>query len=129
MSSRNILIVEDEVFVAMDLESILVGAGYHVVGIAADRTEALAAAEQAHIAFVDLNLRDGPTGTIVAEELGQRGIRIVYVTANPAQIETPARTAIGYIPKPFDEPTVVAAAALLSNDAAGSEIRGGIVPF
>lgn len=126
---RNILIVEDEVFVAMDLENILANAGYHVVAIAADRAQALAAAPEAQIAFVDLNLRDGPTGPKVANELAERGIRVMYVTANPAQIEKPAVTAVGYIQKPFNEPAILAAAALLSDEACDDQAAEAVIRF
>jgi CheY-like chemotaxis protein len=108
---KSILIVEDEILVAMDIERILVDAGYNVVAIAADRNEAVAAAPQAAMAFVDLNLRDGLTGPTVARCLAdQYGIRVIYVTANPAQIDETAATAVGYIRKPFSEPAILAAA-------------------
>jgi CheY-like chemotaxis protein len=112
---KSVLIVEDEIFVAMDIERILVDAGYNVVAIAADQQEALAAAGQAELAFVDLNLRDGPTGPEIARDLAHRfGVRVVYVTANPAQIGEPALHAIGCIRKPFSEPAILAAAGLAS---------------
>jgi len=110
---KSVLIVEDEIFIAMEIERILQDAGYTVVAIAADQSEALAAAAAADVAFVDLNLRDGPTGPGLAHELAQTfGVRIVYVTANPSQIERPAPTAVGYIRKPFSEEAIVMAAAI-----------------
>jgi ActR/RegA family two-component response regulator len=60
--TKTAMIVEDEIFVALDLERILIDAGYHVVAIAADRETALIAAAGCDFAFVDVNLRDGPTG-------------------------------------------------------------------
>ena len=108
------LIVEDEIFVALDLERILTDAGYAVAGIAADRETALAAAGQCEIAFVDINLRDGPTGPEIARELACKyNVKVVFVTANPTQIGTPAN-ALGYIRKPFSETAILAAAALAS---------------
>jgi len=110
---KSVLIVEDEIFVAMDLERILEDAGYHVAAIAADQQEALCAASDVELAFVDINLRDGATGPEIARDLARRyGVRIVYVTANPAQIGEPAATAIGCIRKPFSESAILAAAAL-----------------
>ena len=58
-----ILIVEDEILVAMALKSILLDSGCEAVGIASDLTtveEYLS--EPIDLALVDLNLRDGPTG-------------------------------------------------------------------
>jgi CheY-like chemotaxis protein len=116
---KSVLIVEDEIFIAMEIERILQDAGYTVVAIAADQSEALAAASGAEVAFVDLNLRDGPTGPGLAHELAQRfGVRIVYVTANPNQIEQPAPTAVGYIRKPFSAESIVAAAAIAAETEA-----------
>jgi CheY-like chemotaxis protein len=111
------LIVEDEIFVALDLERILTDAGYQVTAIAADRPAALAAAAQCEFAFVDINLRDGPTGPEIAETLArEHGVKVVFVTANPAQIALPC-DALGYVRKPFSERAILAAAAV----AAGQE--------
>ena len=115
--SKTVLIVEDEIFVAMDIERILADAGYTVTAIAADRHTALSSPVTPDIAFVDINLRDGQTGPIVANELANFGTKVFYVTANPAQIEPIAPTAIGYIRKPFSAEAIRAAADLAANDA------------
>lgn len=112
---KSVLIVEDEIFIAMEIERILEEAGYRVVAIAADQQEALRVGKDADLAFVDLNLRDGPTGRTIALELAaQYGVRVVYVTANPAQIGEPAPTAIGCIRKPFTDQAILAAVAVAS---------------
>ncbi|MES2055591.1 MAG: response regulator [Pseudomonadota bacterium] len=114
--SATALIVEDEIFVALDLERILTGAGYTVKAIAADRPGALEAAGQAagecSFALVDINLRDGPTGPELAKTLARDyGMKVVFVTANPGQIANPSG-ALGYVRKPFSESAILAAAAL-----------------
>lgn len=115
--SSTALIVEDEIFVALDLERILVDAGYSVAGIAADRAAALSLAEQCAIAFVDINLRDGPTGPAIATALArEHGVRVVFVTANPAHI-TEQTGAIAFVRKPFSEQAIRAAAAIASSQA------------
>jgi len=117
---KTALIVEDEIFVALDLERILCDAGYEVTAIAADAPSALEAAgavEHGSFAFVDVNLRDGPTGPEIARRLCQdHGIKVVFVTANPAQIGT-APGALGYIRKPFTERAILAAAAVCTDCA------------
>ena len=111
--AHTVLIVEDEIFVATDIERILLDAGYVVTAIAADKPSALAAAPGAQIALVDLNLRDGLTGPEIACELArEHGIKIIYVTANPSQIDPRAETAIGFIRKPFDEAAILNAVSL-----------------
>ena len=115
--SKTALIVEDEIFVALDLERILTDAGYHVVGIAADRREALEAAGQCRFAFIDVNLRDGCTGPQIARRMAENGIRVVFVTANPAQIDADIPV-LGFVRKPFSEAAILNAAALACNDDA-----------
>lgn len=108
------LIVEDEIFVALDLERILTDAGYRVKAIAADRSGAIEAAGDCHFALVDVNLRDGPTGPDLAATLARDyGVKVIFVTANPSQIGT-APGAIGYIRKPFSKAAILAAAAMAS---------------
>lgn len=115
--SKTALIVEDEIFVALDLERILTQAGYRVAGIAADSRTAIEIGRQCEIAFVDVNLRDGATGPQIAAHLAREyGVTVVFVTANPAQIDTPD-VALGYVRKPFSEAAIMAAARL----AAGQE--------
>jgi CheY-like chemotaxis protein len=107
---KTALIVEDEIFVALDLERILTDAGYTVAAIAADRDTALAAAGQCEFAFVDINLRDGPSGPAIARTIARDyGVKVVFVTANPAQIED--APAVGFVRKPFNERTIRAAAS------------------
>ncbi|MEG3176778.1 response regulator [Sphingomonas sp. RB3P16] len=106
------LIVEDEIFVALDLERILMDAGYAVKAIAADRIGALDAAPDCSFALVDINLRDGPTGPELARTLAQDyGLKVIFVTANPGQIAHPSG-AVGYVRKPFRADAILAAAAI-----------------
>lgn len=114
--SKTALIVEDEIFVALDLERILEDAGYTVKAIAADREGAMEAAGGCSFAFVDVNLRDGFTGPSIARAMArEHGIRVVFVTANPAQIDEHS-PALGYVRKPFSEASILAAAELASGE-------------
>lgn len=114
--TKTALIIEDEIFVALDLERILTDGGYHVAAIAADSDQALAAAPGCSFAFVDVNLRDGPTGPEIAERIARDfGVKVVFVTANPSQIGG-GSDALGYVQKPFNDRAILAAAALASGD-------------
>lgn len=112
---KTALIVEDEIFVALDLERILTDAGYTVRAIAPDRESALKAADGCEIAFVDVNLRDGPSGPDIARTIArEHGVKVVFVTANPAQIE--GAPSVGFVRKPFSEAAIRAAASLAAGD-------------
>ena len=102
-----ILIVEDEMLVAMELESILEDLGHEPVGIAPD----LATADQyaslpLDLALVDLNLRDGLTGPDIGKRLGERGVTVLFITANPRILGDGIAGAIGVLTKPTDEDKV-----------------------
>lgn len=120
---KKVLIVEDEIFVALEIEQIVEDAGFEVGAIAADMQAALESAEGCEIALVDLNLRDGPTGPAIGMELAARyGIRVIYVTANPAQIGPAAVAALGVITKPFRAPSITAALALAASETPDLEL-------
>lgn len=123
------LIVEDEIFVALDLERILTDAGYQVTAIAADRASALAAGAGAEFAFVDINLRDGPTGPDIAATLTrEHGVKVVFVTANPGQIALPC-DALGYVRKPFSERAILAAAEMAAGQQHAGAANDDVVPL
>lgn len=99
-----ILLVEDEILVALELEATAQDLGHEVVGIAADTQTALQYAALADIALVDVNLRDGVTGPVIGRRLAQEyGVTVVFVTANPAQLGDGVPGALGVISKPCDE--------------------------
>jgi CheY-like chemotaxis protein len=103
MGSR-ILVVEDEILVALELEATAQDLGHEVIGIAADTQAALRLAPWADIALVDVNLRDGETGPAIGRRLAQEyGITVVFVTANPAQLGEGVPGALGVVSKPCDE--------------------------
>jgi DNA-binding response OmpR family regulator len=105
-----VLIVEDEFLVALQLEDILADGGYAVVGTCPDMASLGLLGEAPDVALVDLNLRDGLTGPAIARDLaGRYGSRVIYVTANPGQIDFPASTAVGIVQKPFTRQAILAA--------------------
>ncbi|MDH7973864.1 response regulator [Sphingomonas sp. AR_OL41] len=126
---KTAIIVEDEIFVALDLERILVEAGYSVVGIAADRLTACDIGRDCDFAFIDVNLRDGPTGPAIADLLArEHDVKVVFVTANPSQIADDAQ-ALGYVRKPFSEAAITAAAAIASGGTPLPEAASQVVLF
>lgn len=107
-----ILIVEDEFLVALQLEDILSDGGHDVVGTVPDMASLATLGEAPDIALVDLNLRDGLTGPAIARQVAVKfGARVIYVTANPGQIDAPPATAVGVVQKPFTPQSILAAIA------------------
>jgi len=105
-----VLIVEDEIFAALHLESALEQLGCQVIGIAPDKDTALELAKEGpDLAFVDLNLRDGLTGPEIARSLAnQFGTKVLILTANPAQAGVAFDGLIGVYDKPWKEDDIVA---------------------
>jgi DNA-binding response OmpR family regulator len=105
-----ILIVEDEMLVAMEMEMVLEELGHQPIGIAPDLTSAERYFEQPlDLALVDLNLRDGLTGPEIGARLSASGVTVLFVTANPRLLGEGVAGTIGVITKPTDPETVQAA--------------------
>ncbi len=81
MSGARILVVEDEIMVAMLIEDVLGELGHRVAGLARSVREALAiiAAEPIDAALLDVNL-EGEMVFPVAAELRARGVPFAFVT-------------------------------------------------
>ena len=115
-----ILIVEDEMLVAMEMEAILQDLGYECAGIAPDLISATAFFdENLDLALVDLNLRDGLTGPQIGAQLSGRGVPVVFITANPAQLGDGVAGTIGVVTKPTDADTLAAVLDFVFGSRAG----------
>jgi two-component system, response regulator PdtaR len=104
--SLRILVVEDEILIALELESLLQDVGHEVVGIAASSKDALALGKELSpdLAFVDIHLADGPTGIDVSRHFSDElGITVLFMTANAKRIPEDFAGARGVIAKPYTE--------------------------
>lgn len=115
MPPASIVIVEDEVVVAMELESRLIDLGYRVSGTAGTGTEALELTKRTmpDLVLMDVRLSGDMDGIEAARAIRDRhNIPVVYVTAH-ADDETLQRAKLtfpfGYIVKPFSEQDLRAA--------------------
>ena len=90
LQGKRVLVVEDEVLLAMMLEDVFSDAGAHVVGPAATVEQAIAliASEEIDVALLDVWLRDQRSDPI-AESLRQQGVPYVLATGyiNPEGAE------------------------------------------
>jgi CheY-like chemotaxis protein len=111
-AGKRVLVVEDELLVAMGLEMVLTDAGCHVVGPIGRLDEAMAAAatEEVDVALLDVNLRGHPVFP-VADALAARGIPFVFLTGYGRET-LPASHAHGrMLSKPFEATELVAVVA------------------
>jgi DNA-binding NarL/FixJ family response regulator len=120
--SVRILLVEDEVFVAMDAEAILSAAGYKVVGTAASADEAIAKAAQftPDLVLMDIRLTGARDGIDAAHEIAHRfGTPIIFVSANvdPAtHMRAMHARPVAIISKPFTPDSLLAAVRTFQRD-------------
>jgi PAS domain S-box-containing protein len=109
MTRPSILVVDDEIIIARELEARLKGMGYDVAGIASSGAEAvrLAAQTRPSLVLMDVVLKGNTDGIEAAAEIRRRWqTPVIYVTAYADQ-RTLERARVtepfGYIVKPFAE--------------------------
>ena len=84
--ATDVLIIEDETFIAMDIEALVESLGHHVIGIARTHSEAVALARQKRpgLILADIQLADGSSGLdAVNELLGSLEVPVIFITAYP----------------------------------------------
>ena len=104
-----VLIVEDEVLLAVELGFLVREAGCEEVGHAMDSAGAVKLAADLHpdITLVDVHLSDGPTGVEAAREIAQRNDGVVlFMTANVKRLPPDLAGACGVIGKPYSDKSV-----------------------
>ncbi|PXA82236.1 response regulator [Caulobacter sp. D4A] len=113
----DVLIVEDEVLLATELEFLAQEVGYHSVGLAMSSDEAVDLAKSLHpdLALVDVHLQDGPTGVEVVRRIHDDcGCVALFMTANVKRLPDDFAGACGVIGKPYSEHGVKTALAYLA---------------
>lgn len=112
--ATNVLIIEDETFIAMDLETLVEGLGHKVIGVARTHTEALALAKKTTpgLILADIQLADGSSGLDAVNELLKSfEVPVIFITAYPERFLTGERPEPAFlIAKPF-QPAMVSAIA------------------
>jgi DNA-directed RNA polymerase specialized sigma24 family protein/CheY-like chemotaxis protein len=112
--ATDVLIIEDETFIAMDLESLVESLGHHVLGVARTHKEALALAKKKApgLILADIQLADGSSGLEAVNELLRTfEVPVIFITAYPERFLTGERPEPAFlIAKPF-QPAMVSAIA------------------
>jgi DNA-binding NarL/FixJ family response regulator len=106
-AADKVLVVEDEYFVALDLESILIDAGLEVIGIATSADDAVRLAEERRpmLVVMDIRLIGERDGVDAAVEIYRRlGIRCIFASAHrdPTTVARASSAhALGWVAKPY----------------------------
>ena len=112
--ATDVLIIEDETFIAMELEGLVEGLGHRVLGVARTHREAvtLAKAKRPGVILADIQLADGSSGLdAVNEMLRTFEVPVIFITAYPERFLTGQRPEPAFlIAKPF-QPSAVSAIA------------------
>ena len=110
--ATDVLIIEDETFIALDLESLVESLGHTVLGVARTHAEAIALAKvkRPGIILADIQLADGSSGLeAVNEMLRSFEVPVIFITAYPERFLTGERPEPAFlIAKPFQPATVSA---------------------
>lgn len=110
----NILIVEDEPFIALDIEAVVQALQHTVVGVADTKSAALELARGADCdgALIDIRLRDGFTGPEIGVVFRQElKIPFAFLTGNAEQLPSDRCGAVAVIQKPFTQAQIADAIA------------------
>jgi CheY-like chemotaxis protein len=112
--ATDVLIIEDETFIALDLEALVEGLGHRVIGVARTHGEAIKLAQKKApgLILADIQLADGSSGMdAVHELLGSFEVPVIFITAYPERLLTGERPEPTFlISKPF-QPAMVSAIA------------------
>ena len=113
--ATDVLIIEDETFIAMDIEALVESLGHKVIGVARTHAEAVALARQNRpgLILADIQLADGSSGLdAVNELLGTFEVPVIFITAYPERFLTGLRPEPAFlIAKPFQLAVVSAVAS------------------
>lgn len=106
----HVLVVEDEPLLAMDLEAILVGAGFAVVGPAPsleDALERLREAAAVEVAVLDITL-DGCLSFPIADALADHDIPFLFVSGHTREVLPERHRHRRIIQKPYRPDRLIA---------------------
>ncbi len=112
--ATDVLIIEDETFIAMDLETLVESLGHRVLGVARTHSEALALTKtkKPGLILADIQLADGSSGLDAVNDLLRTfEVPVIFITAYPERFLTGERPEPAFLlAKPF-QPAMVSAIA------------------
>jgi response regulator of citrate/malate metabolism len=121
-----VLLVEDELIIAMEYELMLQEEGHEVVGVAAHAETALVMAREhkPDLALVDIMLRDGATGPQIAEYLCKAlHVPVLFISSNSDQLPDHLHGAVGALAKPVAKHRFIETIRYLAASIAKGELN------
>jgi len=124
-NGKTLLIVEDEILVALALHEELEIAGYNVLDLTDRHAEAVAAARESapDLALVNIQLRGRDDGIELAKQLKTLNIPVLLISGQVSRARSAETVAIGSMPKPYSATEMVAAVGYLLAHLDGDETR------
>ncbi len=109
--SGKVMVIEDEMIIAMDLKGIVQAMGHEVTGVARTHTQAVDLAGKARpdLILADIQLADGSSGIDAVNEMMREmgDIPVIFITAFPERLLTGDRHEPAFlISKPYSEEQV-----------------------
>ena len=102
-----VLILEDDPWIAMDLQDIVESEGHQVIGAFGSVCDARAHLSEAlDYALLDVDVSDGKSFAI-AQELRERDIPFAFVSASAPSDVPETLQFVSFIPKPYDETEIL----------------------
>lgn len=131
---RVLLIVEDQLLIAMSLKGELEDHGYRVLELAVRRQEALdlVRVTRPDLALVNIDLAGDDDGAALAWDLKALGIPVIFISGQTNAAALAREAAIASMAKPYSVTDMVAAVDYLFRHMAGDESRpppGGLILF
>jgi FixJ family two-component response regulator len=117
-----VLVVEDEFYLAKDVQQTLKSAGASIMGPFARKAEVLSALEQErpHCAIIDVNLGGGVNFDL-ADRLRERGVPFLFFTGYDREVIPPRFADVMRLEKPVDTVHLVRAVeAVCTGASSGS---------
>jgi DNA-binding response OmpR family regulator len=126
-AQKVLLIVEDQLLLAMGLKDELEDCGYRVLELAVRNQEAMGLAREVHpdLALVNIQLADGDDGVALASDLKALGVPVLFISGQPERARSARAMGVGSIPKPYTPGQMVAAVDYVFRHELGDESQPG----
>lgn len=125
LALTNLLLVDGDYVTAFSMRQRLEGAGFRVVGVAADASASLRLAEHeaVQLALIALRRKGAEEGIGIARALrSHHGVPSLFITAHAEVAKTAEDAAIGFLARPFSGITLLEAINALAAHFAGEAI-------